>query len=242
MLVDCPDCSRSYNLNADDIGERGRLLICPRCEARWFHPGKRPIECHGADRDAWLAQETQAANATQTGTDRVGQASAGPDALYGACASTQRRGSFARARRIMPVGVVAVLMFAAVGERGLVVRAMPRTAALYRAVGLRVNVRGLELVQVAAKDEASGDVTIAGEIHNIAGRRVRIPRLAFEIRDRDGVALMAWSQNAPANTLAVGRTISFASAPHRPPPEGRSVIVRFDDGDPLPISTASRSP
>ena len=143
---------------------------------------------------------------------------------------------------MLATGLAAILVSTAVGKRDIVVRIMPRTAALYQAIGLRVNARGLELLQVAAKDEASGDVSVVGEIRNVAGRRVRIPRLAFEVRDRDGATVMTWSENAPSNTLAVGRTISFASASHRPPLEGRTVVVRFDAGDPLPISTAGRSP
>ena len=141
---------------------------------------------------------------------------------------------------MLAMGLVSIFGIAAVGQRDVVVRAVPRAAALYQALGLRVNVRGLELLHVAAKDEASGDVTFAGEIRNVAGRRVSIPRLAFEVRDLNGAMIMTWSQNAPANTLAVGRTISFTSAPHRPPPDGRTVVVRFDAGDPLPTSTASR--
>ena len=143
---------------------------------------------------------------------------------------------------MIAIGLVAAVAIATVGKRDVVVRAMPRTAALYQALGLRVNVRGLEFLQVAAKNEVSGDMTVAGEIRNVTGRRVRIPRLAFEVRDRDGATVMTWRQNAPANTLAVGRTISFAASPHHPPPEGRTVVVRFDAGDALPIGTASRGP
>ena len=231
MLVDCPDCSSSYRLSPDDIGERGRLLICSRCEARWFHQGTRPLETFGAAQASWrFAHEVPG-----------GSNWAGPQ-LAGSLAGTKQKLTIPHARRLAAIGAVAIVAMAFVGKRDLVVRAMPRASAIYRVFGLHVNVRGLELTRVAAKDEASGDVTIAGEIRNVAGRRVRIPRLAFEVRDRGGATLMTWSQNAPSNTLAVGRTIAFASAPHRPPPDGQTVVVRFDDGDPVAISAVTHAP
>ena len=36
MLIDCPACARSYHVSSAEIGESGRTVICPRCDARWF--------------------------------------------------------------------------------------------------------------------------------------------------------------------------------------------------------------
>ena len=205
------------------------MLICPRCEARWFQHGTREPEPLGNDRQSWTA--TVSDGADRLGSDLAAMRAGAPRRLRGSSI----------AGGAMAIGLVACLAIAAFVERNAVVRTMPRTAALYRAVGLHVNARGLELLQVTARDEASGDVTVTGEIRNVAGHRVQIPRLSFDVRDRDGATVMSWSQNAPSNTLAAARTIGFASAPHRPPPEGRTVTVHFDASEPPPISAAGRS-
>lgn len=77
-------------------------------------------------------------------------------------------------------------------------------------------------------DPSSPEVTITGEIRNVAHRRVHLPRLTFEIRDGAGQPLIRWSERAPANLIAVGRTLAFTSTPHQIPPESRSVLVQFD--------------
>ena len=228
MLVDCPDCARSYHLGADEIGDRGRLLICPRCDARWFQRSDRLPDDIVSHQRSW----------------HVGSRDA-PEPIIKPFGTKPARNSPFRhlphPQALVAAGLLAAVAGGLVGERELVVRTVPRTAALYRSVGLPVNVRGLDFAQVAAKDAPSGDVTISGEIRNIARRRVGMPRLTFEIRDPDGAPLLSWSENAPARTLGSGKAIAFASAPHRLPPTSSTVLVRFERGDATSTVVAGRS-
>ena len=106
---------------------------------------------------------------------------------------------------------------------------MPRMAALYAAAGMPVNVRGLEIGRLAPARLGKAEVTIAGEIRNVAGRRLVVPRVAFEIRDATGASLVSWSEAAPAKMLASGKTLAFTSTPHdlhtRRPNRARSLRV-----------------
>ncbi len=200
MLVDCPDCAHSYTLGAAAIGEHGRVVICSRCDARWFQQGTRPVD------------------------------TAEPAVV--APVVTRAKDPRPRARSLcvaLALAAAAVL----VGARTSVVRAVPRTAALYAAVGWPVNLRGLAIARLRPEPATSaqaGDTVLAGEIRNVAGRRVPLPRIAFEIRDDVGVALVTWSEALPAATLAAGRTLAFASAPRRLPPGGRTVLAHFAEG------------
>jgi predicted Zn finger-like uncharacterized protein len=202
MLLECPVCATSYQANRADL-EGGRLVICPRCDARWR------VDAEGR-RDA---------PAPARAIPRPREAPMPAVAL------------------IRPALAIAACLAASmliIGARERVVRAIPRTASLYHAIGLPVNIRGLAFVDVRPerRDEAAAQVSIIGEIKNIVGYREHVPRLAYEVRDAAGAPLVSWTEPAPAKVIAAGKTLAFASVPHVLPEDARSVLVRFDDEAP----------
>ena len=213
MLIDCPACARSYHVDRVEI-EGGRTVICPRCDARWR------VEVDGDVRPAAPALpnlDSASLAAWVTPAARI--------------MPPPRR----RARPRLPRGVAAcvaglALLSVTIEARAQVVRLVPRAAALYAAVGMKVNLRGLEFRDIGPRrvDPSSPEVTISGEIRNVSERRVRVPRLAFEIRDAAGMSLVTWTEKAPAKLVGAGRTLAFASAPHAIPQESRTVLVRFE--------------
>ncbi len=208
MLVDCPDCTRTYHVRSADLG-RGRTLVCPHCDAHWFQ------EIGDAKAADW---DLEVAGVSACASSRLDEAPA----------------VVRRPRLPRPVLVVAAIALTCLGfvalvvGRVAVVRAVPRAAAIYAMAGMPVNVVGLAFSRVSPERLASSDVTIRGTLRNIVGRRIAVPRLAFEVRDATGAALVAWSETIPTATLAAGRELAFASAPHRLPAESRTVVVRFD--------------
>ena len=219
MLIDCPSCARSYHVPRAEIGESGRTLICPRCEASWF------VDADGARRDAHGT----------TPTVELAASGIRPRELGHRASRVQRWTLSSRqAATSLVAACLATLVclggLGLVGARDDVVRHLPRTAGLYRMLGMPVNVRGLEFVGVVARVEAPlTDVSITGEIRNVARRRVPVTRIAYEVRDAAGIVVASWTEAAPARTLAARASLSFASRPHAIPGEGRSVMVRFDD-------------
>ena len=206
MLIDCPACARAYHVGPSEI-EGGRTVICPSCDARWF------VDDPGSS-FAFDALERPAPFVEPVAARRVWQAPR------------------------VPIGVTLGLASLALvsltfGARAKLVQMMPRTAALNAAAGLPVNLRGLEFreVRTVRVDPSSPEVTVMGDVRNVAGHRVRVPRIVFEVRDDAGQPLIRWSERAPAKLVAAGRTLAFASAPHAIPPESRAVLVRFEDGE-----------
>ena len=217
MLIDCPDCDRSYHLAAEDVGEHGRVVICPRCAARWFLQGSRSLEDVTTTGAGWAVATTQVAEGPSI------EGLAGPVG--------PRR---PRLRSALALGMTMLAAIAAVEAREAIVRTMPRVAGLYAAVGWPVNLRGLQFTRVTSQADGTEGMTIMGEIRNVARHRVRIPRLAYEVRDTGGAAILSWSEAASAGTLAGGKTLAFASSPHRLPSTSRKVLVSFAEDDAPP--------
>lgn len=210
MLIDCPHCSRSYHVDSGDLG-RGRTVVCPRCDAQWFQPAETArtvtpaLEVTGVNSRALVAM------------------------LDEAPAPRRRRLSLPGPVLSMAgVALACLALTALVVKREAVVRALPRTAPFYAAAHLPVNVVGLVFARVASERLASSDVTVRGSLRNLAGRRVVVPRLAFEVRDGSGAMLVTWSEKVPAPTLGAGRALDFRSTPHRLPADSRTVLVRFE--------------
>ncbi len=213
MLLDCPGCVRSYHVSDADLGRRGRTVICPRCDARWYQDRGGTI---GFRNERWLEGRT-----TRPDTASALDEEAAPSPSFRFIPS-RRAAVWAGAT------LSTLLLAAAILGRVTVVAHVPRAAALYARAGLAVDVTGLAFARVDPQRLPSTDVLIRGTLRNVAGRRVRIPRLAFEVRDASGAALVSWNESVPARTLAAGRLIDFASQPHHLPANSATVLVRLD--------------
>jgi predicted Zn finger-like uncharacterized protein len=111
-----------------------------------------------------------------------------------------------------------------------VVRLLPQTAALYKLVGLDVNLRGLVFKDVKVTTETVEGkpvLVIEGVIVGEARRPVELPRLRFSVRDAQGAEIYAWNAVLEQAVLKPGEKAWFKSRLASPPPEGRNIDVRF---------------
>jgi predicted Zn finger-like uncharacterized protein len=121
--------------------------------------------------------------------------------------------------------LVAVFFF-----RVEVVRLAPQTASLFAAVGLPVNLRGIEFENVRTVGEVHEGVPVLiveGTIVNATKRTVEVPRLRFALRTRAGHEVYAWTTVTGRSVLGPGESAAFRTRLASPPAEGRDVIVRF---------------
>jgi predicted Zn finger-like uncharacterized protein len=122
------------------------------------------------------------------------------------------------------------LVLALLVWRGDVVRLLPQTAAFYKAIGLPVNLRGLEIKDVRISTETVDGkpvLVIEGAIFDVARKPVELPRLRFVVRDERGTEIYAWSALLEQPVLKPGEKAWFRSRLASPPPEARSIDVRF---------------
>jgi predicted Zn finger-like uncharacterized protein len=132
----------------------------------------------------------------------------------------------------LPVLIVILLaaVVAAIQGRQTVVKHLPQTASLYAALGMPVNLRGLEFVEVKSTGEFSDGMmvlVVEGTIVNVTRQTLDVPRLRFAMRSAAGHEVYAWTALPSKTQLAPGESLPFRSRLASPPPDGKEVIVRF---------------
>jgi predicted Zn finger-like uncharacterized protein len=133
---------------------------------------------------------------------------------------------------VLPTACAAMgaLVLALVIWRIDVVRLLPQTATFYKMVGLEVNLRGLMFKDVKVTSETVEGkpvLVIEGVITGETRKPVALPRLRFSVLDAQGSEIYAWNALLEQPVLQPGERTWFKSRLASPPPEGRSIDVRF---------------
>lgn len=273
MQIVCPACASAYELPTERVGPEGRSVRCAACRETWFvspddvavaQIAEAMMEAGGGTRnrsddqaalDAWEAALADEGIAADAPAPAPIPAPAEPD--------PPRRPSRPKApvrKARGPAGDVASnaalgLALAAVAglalvARTTVVRAMPQSAALYDRIGLPVNLRGIDLVDVVAYQAAGeggvGQLVIEGDLVGVAAGGVPVPAIEVEVRDGQDQPIYRWSVPAPRPMLEDRERARFRASLSAPPAQGRSVQVRFSTagqasaGQETPKTDASR--
>jgi hypothetical protein len=130
---------------------------------------------------------------------------------------------------LVVTGVVATFA-SGYAVRDKVVRMLPHSAAIFDAVGKPVNLRGIDIREVRSRlvdDNGVNILVIDGNLVNVAGDRVPVPRLRFAVIGDKGQELYVWSAQADKPQLQPGETLAFRRRLAAPPTEGKDVTVRF---------------
>lgn len=128
--------------------------------------------------------------------------------------------------------IIAVIIGATamIAMRERIVRILPPMATAYRAVGLKVNVAGLELRDVHSRivmDGARRVLVTEGEIVNIRREQNRVPAITLAVRGANGLDRYSWIAPTPKSRLEAGEKIAFRARLASPPEDGAEVLVRF---------------
>ncbi|HRJ68619.1 MAG TPA: DUF3426 domain-containing protein [Beijerinckiaceae bacterium] len=224
--IQCPTCDATYDLPQDSIGPAGRKVRCAACKTLWVASAE-PV----APRLSIMMPEPE-----QSATPA--QRTARP--WYERLRAEDRRARAPLGWRLAAGLVVVACLGGAVMLRRPIVAAVPETGAAYAALGLPVNLRGLDLrgVQSSLVNEAGNDMLVVqGEIVNISNQKKALPRLHFTVRDARGLTLYSWTAQADAKDVLPGQSLQFRRRLASPPSEGQDVLVRFAQRADLVAST-----
>jgi predicted Zn finger-like uncharacterized protein len=230
MLIDCPGCAKSYHIIKAALGPNGRRVACPRCDTIWF------------------VRAEASANGMEPNIPATIEISAEDIVLR---SPLKKRNIAANARPVQPTPAprvrssflkdicsgVALLAFgmAIIGFRAEIVRLWAPSGTAYAALGLPVNLLGLELRNLRTVSTHEGNeavLGIEGEIANVGGTRTEVPPIELAIRDREGHELYSWTAKSQKRLLAVGEIILFRARLAAPPTGGHEVVARFATAEP----------
>ena len=114
-----------------------------------------------------------------------------------------------------------------------IVKQFPAAAALYAQIGMDVNIRGLEFRNLTYKREFENGIpvlAIKGEVVNITGDSLNIPRLRFGLLDQVDQEIYHWSMQLKGKPLEPNQGVPFTTRLAAPPAAARHVQVMFAKG------------
>ena len=142
----------------------------------------------------------------------------------------------ARFKRVARLGVLVALVMTSGGGvllREPIVAQFPQLAGVYAAVGLGVNVVGLEFRNVhtlQSLQQGAEVLKVDGDIASVSGHEVPVPQVIVTLLDARGDPLYQWSVASRAGELEPGETIGFETRLPSPPAGARSVKLTFASG------------
>lgn len=139
--------------------------------------------------------------------------------------------------RLTALAAALGVFMALVAFRGAVVQNAPQTAGVYSALGLGVNLTGLDLSNVVARvaqDGARRVLMVEGEIANPANSVRAVPPVRVALRGGDGQIVYSWAVKAPKTSLNGGEKVAFSARLAAPPAEAVETVVAFDSERPAP--------
>ena len=137
-----------------------------------------------------------------------------------------------RTLRLSGVALLAVLLVGALLWRVELVRQVPDLAGLYAAVGLPVNVLGLEFDEVktlTSRRDGDSVLSVSGKIRSTEGRRLPVPPVLVTLLDADDQQIYQWSMVTRMRDIEPGEVIDFSTELNRPPEGAARVQLSFSD-------------
>ena len=285
MLIVCPSCAISYEVEPNTLSQDGRSVRCASCRHVWvpailttvsglagsdewdginIAPGEPSLDSQpdvaseaapaefAAPEDIDVVALSSEIETMRAEPDAQSDAVFAEDALDDpagyppplvpshAAAITARHDRARRGglrgmrwpRSSLPAAILVLLAVNAglVAWRQNIVLLLPQTAAVYAAVGLPVNLRGLAFDNIRmsrAEQEGVDVLMVEGTIVNVAGRPVEVPRLRLALHNGAKREVYAWTTETGRSILAPGDALPFKSRLASPPRDAREVQVRF---------------
>jgi predicted Zn finger-like uncharacterized protein len=263
MIISCPHCQTKYQVTYEAIGSAGRKVQCAHCQQAWQQRPLDPdppspeqkqafeaIEEDGLD-DALLAEERDAtADLGKRKAVQPAEARARVEASEAEAALLRKRQKdfsrrqsamvadlpLARLRRTMRVvglllltGLAGLFYFG----RERVVERYPDMAGVYEAVGLGVNIVGLDFSNVTTLltlQDGKEVLTVSAQIKGLRADPVAVPPVVATLLDASGRGIYEWSVTPSVRDLMAGERSTFDTRLTMPPGEASSVRLSFARG------------
>lgn len=260
MQLACPTCHTAFLVDPPALGKEGRTVRCARCRTTWFarpedlmpvpEMAEAAAEFEVAVRapepapspplpqvvawdDTVMVDVRDSPPLAPIVADRPAADDAGPVAVHHWTVSRRRaatKQATMQARLFAVAVILGAIVVGGITSRANIVRMVPDLAGFYAAIGLPVNLRGLEFRGVKTTHEVHDGIAVLiidGEIVNVARQTVEVPRLRLAVMGANGQEVYSWTTLLPHSILPAGETLPFRSRLASPPADGKEVVVRF---------------
>lgn len=242
MILACPACQTRYAVPDAAVGPTGRRVRCANCGESWFQePAATGAAVPAPTTPAAVPSGPPLESAPQSASPPVPQAvqpvprvaevpPPPPESMldpfrhsapFGARRDPGRR-------RTLVAAVLGALMLAAVAALGLGGGERLRAALGLSSAepsSVRVIERSLERRQIDGREV----LEVSGLVQNPTDRPQRVPPIAAELRNGDGVRVYEWTISPPVATLPPGASEPIFDSLTDPPPAGTDLVLRMDD-------------
>jgi|GEM_PF-419486 len=140
---------------------------------------------------------------------------------------------FRRWARIAALGALVALFAGGILLRAPLVQQFPQLAGAYAAVGLPVNVVGLEFRDVRtlqSLQDGAEVLVVEGTIASVSSHEAPMPPVIVTLVGNDGSTVYQWSMTPQATELEPGETVHFQTQLSKPPHNAAQVKLGFANG------------
>lgn len=241
MILTCSSCATRYYADEAAIGPAGRTVRCAACGFSWFAEPQLEL------RDKADLAEGQAEGApqrevlTRERVERMRRAAEQPGPAPSAAAkfraqqAERMRRDRARAAVVVWGATGAAVAASATGMvmfRQDVAELWPRSASAFAALGLDVNVYGLEFYDITVERAFEGPtpvLLVSGEVRNIGRDDKMVPPVRLSLRNESSHEIFDMVNSVTDQPLAAGASLPFQVRVENPPVDAVDLEASFAD-------------
>lgn len=272
MIITCPNCQTKYQVTYEAIGSAGRKVQCANCQQSWQQaamaaqapaPDAESDQLFDSIAEDALDEALQAE--AREAAERMAARAPDPDPAKkrrttDAAELRKRQQAFSRrqtamfsrlpmarmrraARAAAMVLLVGILGFGYFGRVPIVER-YPDLAGVYEAVGLGVNVVGLDLSHLQSSrllTEGKEALVVSAQIVGLMPNPVAVPPVLVSLLDANDRTVYEWIVAPRVRDLMVGERATFDTRLSLPPGEASRVRLSFAAGRAAHPTTAEQT-
>jgi predicted Zn finger-like uncharacterized protein len=239
MILTCTSCSTRYYADDAAIGPAGRTVRCAACGFSWFAEPQLELRAPAEAPVMRAPAEPAREPLTRERVERLRRAAEQPGPAPSAAAKfRQQQADRMRRDRTRAAVVVwgatgAALAASASGMvmfRQDVAELWPRSASAFAALGLDVNVYGLEFYDLAVERDFSGAtpvLVVSGEVRNIGRDDKLVPPVRVSLRDTNSHEILQLVNAITDQPVAAGAAVPFQIRVENPPTEAVDLEATF---------------
>jgi predicted Zn finger-like uncharacterized protein len=236
MLLTCPECSAKYNVADGAIPAAGRSVRCAACNHSWTQLPS--VELTLEPDLTGNEQKSQTNNGLRVRPKAVAPEPVEPHARM----RKRVHDKIELGNRLaagVPWAIAASLLIGvvmtAIAYRTDIVRAWPKSASAFAAIGKPANLYGIDIrgIQVRAGVDIKGPrVIVAGVLASVSRKPEAVAYLKVSLVDTKGVEKLSWMVDPGVEMLAPGKTHIFETARSNPIRGELKAVVTFAEPPP----------